>query len=207
MLHTDDAFMDSVTAAVARIEETTDAEIVVVAASRSDDYRVVSLLAGGLAAWVGLVFVLFSPLHFSGTWMPLELPLLAALVAWLVDRSPALHRRLVPAARLETAVAQAAAAAFHDEAVHGTRHRTGVLVYVSALEDRVVVLPDGGIEARVPGGAWNALRWGAGPDPRAPGDLPHFIAGLEAAGRILAEHVPATGDNPNEIPDAPRVRR
>ena len=206
MLHTDDAFIDAVTEVVAEIEASTDAEIVVVAAARSESYAWASILAGALAAWLALLFLLFSPLHFSGTWMPLELPLVGALAGWLVHRSPRLLRAVVPRPRQEAAVERAAAAAFQEEAVHGTRHRTGVLVYVSALEDRVLVVPDGGIASRVPGGEWNALRWGGRPDPRAPGDLSHFLEGLRAAGAILARHVPPTDDNPNEISDAPRVR-
>lgn len=206
MLHTDEAFVDAVSAAVAEIEETTDAELVVVAAGRSGRYGVFAALVGVLVAWLALLFLLFSPFHFSGVWMPLELPLVGGVAAWAAHRSPALLRLLVPKARQRAAVDRAAAAAFHEEAVHGTRNRTGVLIYVSALEDRVVVLPDGGIDARVPRGEWNALRWGGKADPLAPGDLAHFLDGLRAAGTVLARHVPALGDNPNEIPDAPRVR-
>ena len=102
---------------------------------------------------------------------------------------------------------RAAHAAFHEEAVHGTRGRTGVLVYVSALEDAVVVLPDGGVEAHVPGAELAAIRWGEGADRAAPGSLEAFLAGLEALGAVLAAHVPPLeGDNPDEIPNAPRVR-
>jgi len=206
VLNTDARFVESVSAAVAEIEESTDAEVVVVAAGRSESYAAVSLLVGAGAAWLALLFLLFSPFHFSGVWMPLELPVVGGLVAWLTHRSPGLLRVLVPPGRRHAAVARAAAAAFHEEAVHGTRNRTGVLIYLSALEDRVVVLPDGGIDARVPHGEWNALRWGEKADPKAPGDLDHFLSGLRAAGTVLAKHVPALGDNPNEIPDAPRVR-
>jgi putative membrane protein len=206
MLHTDEAFVDAVSAAVAEIEQTTDAELVVVAAGRSGSYGAFAALVGALVAWLALLFLLFSPFHFSGVWMPLELPLVGGVAAWAAHRSPGLLRLLVPKARQHAEVDRAAAAAFHEEAVHGTRNRTGVLIYVSALEDRVVVLPDGGIDARVPRGEWNALRWGDKGDPLAPGDLAHFLAGLRAAGVVLARHVPALGDNPNEIPDAPRVR-
>lgn len=206
MLHTDAGFIDTVAATVAEIEKDTDAEIVVVAAGRSRSYLLPSALVGVVTAWLALLVLLFSPIQFSGVWMPVELPLVGGLAAWLTHRSPSLLRHLVPRTQQRKAVEQAAAAAFHQEAVHGTRNRTGVLIYVSALEDRVTVLPDGGIDARVPQGEWNALRWGDKKDPKAPGDIEHFVAGLRAAGRILHRCVPATGDNPNEIPDAPRVR-
>ena len=34
---------------------------------------------------------------------------------------------------------------------------------------------------------------------------PHtLLEGLENLGALLARHLPATGENPNELPDAPR---
>jgi uncharacterized membrane protein len=30
---------------------------------------------------------------------------------------------------------------------------------------------------------------------------------MEAVGKVLAAHLPPSGDNPNEIADAPRIRR
>jgi uncharacterized membrane protein len=31
-----------------------------------------------------------------------------------------------------------------------------------------------------------------------------LLSGLETLGALLTRHLPATGDNPNELPDAPR---
>lgn len=207
MLHTDARFAEAVEAAVTRLEEATAAELVVVAAPRSGTYRDLAVLSGVVAAWLALCFVLFSPWHFSGLWLPLELPLVAFLVGWLVGKSPRTLRLLAGRARCEAQVRQAAAEAFHTEAVHATRRRTGLLVYLSALEDRVVVVPDLGVEAEVPDAAWHDLRWGEGADPASPGDLDHFLAGLEAVGGILARALPAdAADNPDQIPNAPRIR-
>ena len=204
VLHTDDRFADATEAAVTRIEGGTDAEIVVVAAPRSGSYRDVAVICGAAAAWALLVFAVVSPLWFSPLALLIEAPALGIFVAWAVHRSPAALRRLTGRDRRARQVAEAAAAAFHEEAVHGTRGRTGLLVYFSALEDRVVLLPDAGVEAVVPGAAWNAIRWGG--EGAAPGDLDHFLAGLGAVGDVLARHLPPTGGNPDEIANAPRIR-
>lgn len=207
MLQTDARFSAAVSAAVAEAEQGTSAEIVVVAAGRSASYAVVSALVGAAVAWLGLAFVLWSPLDFSGVWLPLELPALGLGAAWMVHHSPALLRRLVPASTREAAVRRAAAASFHDESVHGTRARTGVLVYLSALEDQVCVVADGGVESRLPPGRLARVRWGEGEHPTQPGDLDHFLAGLRSLGNMLAEVLPADpDDNPDELPDAPRIR-
>lgn len=207
MLHTDARFMETVEAVVGEIEADTDAEVVVVAAPRSGAYPEVAWAVGAGAAWLALVFVLYSPFHFSGQWLPLELPAVALLAGWLGGRSWRLIRLLTRASRRRAAVERAAHAAFHEEVVHGTVRRTGLLVYVSALEDRVVVMADGGIEAHVPGGELHAVRWGDGPDPAAPGDLDHFVAGLRQVGAALAAHVPPVeGGAANQIGNAPRIR-
>lgn len=206
MLHTDARFAATIEEVVREVEDQTDAEVVVVAAPRSGSYRDAAGLVGVTVAWLALVFVLFSPWRFSGVWLPLELPALGLGVGWLVHRSPALLRRLTSAERRHRQVQTAASAAFTDESLYGTRNRTGILVYVSALEDRVVLLPDGGLQARIPRGAFNTVRWGEGADRLAPGDLDHFVLGLRQLGNVLAAYVPAIeGDNPNEISDAPRI--
>ncbi len=190
-----------------RLEASTDAEIVVVASPRSGSYRDLSLLVGLVLAWAALAFVLFSPFHFSGVWLPLELPLMVFLGSWAAERSPGLLRRLAGRGRLDLQVQRGAAEAFHAEAVHATRSRTGILVYVSALEDRVVVIPDLGLERVIPDASWHDLRWGDGAHRDEPGDLDHFLAGLDAVGAVLAERLPALeGDNPDEIANAPRIR-
>ena len=207
MLQTEARFSAAVSAVVAEVERSTSAEIVVVAASRSRSYAGFSAVFGAAAAWLGLAFVLWSPLEFSGMWLPMELPLVGLGVAWLVHNTPTVLRWAVPSTMQRQAVERAAAGAFVEESVHGTRARTGVLVYLSALEDRVVVLADGGVEALVAPAVLNQIRWGTDTDRAQPGTLDHFLSGLRALGGRLSEALPADpDDNPDELPDAPRIR-
>lgn len=207
MIRDDARLARAVEETVRAVECETRAEIVVVVAGRSGTYRDLALGVGFAAAWLVLVFLLFSPVVFHPSWIALELPVVAGVVSWVVHRSPWLLRRMASRKRRVRQVAEGAHAAFHEEAVHGTRGRTGLLVYLSILEDRVVLVPDAGLERHIAGAEWNAIRWGDGTDPSAPGDLLHFTEGLRAVGRTLARHLPTDGDNPNEIPDAPRFRR
>ena len=48
-------------------------------------------------------------------------------------------------------------ACFIEQAVDGTRERTGVLIYVSLLEDLVAVLPDRGAAGAAPRAEWDLL--------------------------------------------------
>jgi putative membrane protein len=204
MLHTDARFGEAIERAVTEAEAKTDAEIIVVAASRSGSYRDLALMVGALVSILALAFLLFSPRAYSPYFIPLDLAIVMTLATWTADRSPAFLRLVASRARQDRQVKEAAAAAFHTEAVHGTRGRTGVLVYVSAFEDRVEVIPDAGIAARVPQGEINTVRWSG--DGRSPGTLEQFVAGLQALGAVLAARIPALHDNPDEVANAPRIR-
>ena len=82
-----------------------------------------------------------------------DLVLVFALVTWTCDTRSFVVRS-ASRARREQQVRLYAEAEFHREAVHATPRRTGLLVYVSAAENRVELVPDVGIEARIPRAAW-----------------------------------------------------
>jgi putative membrane protein len=103
-------------------------------------------------------------------------------------------------------VQRAAELAFHQLGMVETRGRTGILIYVSLLERRVVVLADRGIHARVAEGTWDGvvarvvegIRRGQADDG--------LVEGIRLCGEILARHVPPQPNDPNELPDRPRGR-
>jgi putative membrane protein len=202
----DGAFRTAVEDAVRRLEARSAAEVVVVAAERSGSYRDVALGAGAAVAWIALAILVLSPVGFSALWTLVESAALFGMTSWLTHRTPSLLARLVTASRKNRQCLQAARAAYVEEAVDRTRDRTGVLVYLSRLERRVTVLPDAGVLGRVPAGKLLSVRWGDGPDPEDASSLDAFLAGLDALGAVLAEGIPSGDDNPNERPDAPRIR-
>ena len=205
MRHTDRKFSDSIRRAVERAERGTSAELIVVVAARSGSYLDVAGAFGAAAATLALLAALFAPATFHPAAVAVEVPLTFGLATWLAHRFPTLLRALVPAARARRHVERAAASHFLTEAVHGTRGRTGLLVYVSLLEQRVALVPDLGLTGRVPEASWSEVRWSETGDPsrpRAEGDLER---GIEGIGSILKARVPADAADVNESPDAPRI--
>ena len=202
----------AVAARVREAEAATGGEIVPYVVDASDAYTGASWAAAALGALVGPLVAAVVPelTPLWRAWSPLWLPvpsLIGAAVALVaVQLVPALRRRLVSAEVLERRVELRAAAAFVDEEVFATRDRTGVLLFVSLFEHRVVVLADAGIHRRVPEGSWErvvaemvaALR--AGEPRRALED------GVRRCGELLAHHgVPLRHDDVDEL--ANRVRR
>jgi putative membrane protein len=152
-----------------------------------------------------LIAALFAPLVFRPIAVAVEVPLAFGLAAWLAHRTPGLLRAAVPAARRRKQVERAAASHFLAEAVHGTRGRTGLLVYLSLLEEEVVLVPDLGLEGRIPNAVWTELRWSETGDPSRPRTVADLTRGIDQIGAILRSRMPADAADTNESPDAPRI--
>ncbi|TVQ91041.1 MAG: hypothetical protein EA397_11135 [Deltaproteobacteria bacterium] len=200
MIHADARFSRSVEEAVARLEEQTGAEIVVVAAGRSGTYRDISFVGASVLALFAMLVLILIPTPVHEYMLVIEVSLTWLLAAWVLDGAWFL-RLLVPKSRRTAQVLEAAHAEFHREGVHATPRRIGVLVYVSALEGVVEVLPDLGIQGKVP-----PARWSEAIDEFRQDDLDHFLAGLYTLGELLAEFVPERDEDIVDLPNAPRVR-
>lgn len=199
----DERGIAAIEAAVRAAERATSGEIVPVIVERSDVYAELRFGAAALLAFAAGALALWLAPELAHGLVPLQLCVFVAC-AWLLGRR-GLLRRLLPAHVVEERVARAAALAFHEAGLVETRERTGILIYVSLLEQRVVVLADRGIHSRVEAGTWDGVveRVVAGiGENRAE-------AGIEAAirlcGEILAERFPTRSGDVNELPDAPRV--
>lgn len=193
-----------VEALVREVEAGTSAELVVVIAGSSSTYRGVIGWALGVPAVVATAFFCWSPWVFDDTWIPVDVLVASVAVAGLVGTSFRARRSLTSRREQDRCVGLAADAAFWQEAVHATRARTGILVYVSLLERRVEVRADLAVSAAVPAAAWNAAVQRIQAQYSTPDA---FASAFGALGAVLAEHLPRAHDDENESPDAPRVRR
>lgn len=91
--------------------------------------------------------------------------------------------------------------------VWDTEGNTGVLIYLLLADHRIEILADRGLDGRISAEQWRGVcqqmeeRMRAG-DPEAAA-----LAGIAAAGDLLAAQVPRTAatDNPEELPDTPTL--
>ena len=205
MIRTDRAFSTAVERAVREAEAGTAAELIVVVAARSGSYLDVALSVGAAFAMLVLLVALFAPAAFRPAAVAVELPIAFALAAWLAHRTPGLLRALAPKTRMLRQVERAAKEQFLAEAVHGTRDRTGLLVYLSLLEERAALVPDLGLDGRVPGALWLDVCWGTAGDLSRPRTQADVLRGIAEIGAILHRRVPRDSGDVNESPDAPRI--
>jgi len=195
---------DELARTIREIEKSTDAEIVIVVRGRSGSYRHTDYLFGAVLAFLGLLFVLFSPFDFHTYWVPFDVVALFVAGAFISSRSDAIRRVLTSSTSRAKAARAGAAAMFYEAGIANTHAENGVLIYLSLLERQIEIIADRGVLKAVPALRWNDTTFElkkiarhANPDT--------FVEAVRALGKLLAEHLPATGDNPNELADGPRI--
>jgi putative membrane protein len=157
-----------------------------------------------VVAFAGLAFVLFSPFDFHTYWVPIDVGILFVAGAFVCSRTDALRRVLTAKDFRAKAARTGAAAMFYEAGIANTSAENGLLIYLSLLERRLEVIADRGILKAVPALKWNNAvfelkRIGRTPEPEK------LIKAVRDLGAVLAEHMPPTGENPNELPDGPRI--
>lgn len=200
----DKAASEAIAKAVREIEKDTDAELVIVIRGRSGPYRHADYLCGAILAFVGLLFFLFSPLVIHEYWVPLEVAALFALGAFVCSRTALLRRLLTSKKFRMNAARQGAAAMFYEAGIANTRAENGLLIYVSLLERQVEVFADRGVLKAMPPLQWNTAIHEL-KDVARHCDPNKLVQSVQNLGKVLAEHLPATGENPNELVDGPRI--
>jgi putative membrane protein len=200
----DQAAGEELAQAVRDIEKDTDAELVIVVRGRSGTYRHADYLCGAIVALLGLIFVLFSPFEFHTYWVPIDVLLIFGAGVFVSSRTNFLRRALTGKKFRAQAARAGAAAMFYEAGIANTSAENGLLIYLSLLERRLEVIADRGILKTVPALKWNNAvfelkRIGRKPEPDG------LVKAVRNLGRLLAEHMPATGENPNELPDGPRI--
>jgi putative membrane protein len=188
------ADVEAVRRAVAVAEATSAGDIVPYVVAASDPYPgalwkgatlgalLASLLAWAVEQWLGL----WAASAFVWTVLPPAAG--AALGLLAVHFVPALRRALTGQPAMELRTHRRAATAFVEEEVFKTAGRTGVLIFLSLFERRVVVLADSGIHARVAETEWDALaaRIVTGIREGTPGAA--LVAAIDDCAALLVRH-------------------
>jgi putative membrane protein len=187
--------------AVARAEAGSSGEIATMVVRESDRYREAeqlgALLVAGLVALVAAVL-----LHHVTIWT--YIPLVGLLffpLIWVFRRFPRLKLSFVGKLRQAEAVRERALRAFYEQGLYRTREETGILIFISALERKVWILGDRGINARIPSGSWEKLAGELAAGIRAGRGADALCRVVADCGSELARHFPRRSDDRNELSD------
>jgi len=185
---------------IAAVETRTAGELVVAVAHRSSWYRLSRLVAAALWA-VGLALLV----QYLWKPIPTDLLLLAqvpvALAAYWLTGMPLLTRMLVSAPVAAKAAHERAVVLFMERGICDTRDRSGLLIFVSELERRVVILGDSGIHAHIGEQGWQEHARAIIAGIRKDQATDAIVGVIEQLGTVLADKFPAGAQNPNELPN------
>ena len=111
----------------------------------------------------------------------------------------------LPFPALRTTTRKRAEALFGQLGVWDTEHNSGVLIYVQLVDRRIEIVADRGIAARVKQGEWDAICRAMERSFKQNHFEQGALEAILAVTAILGRHFPASGANPNELPDKPAV--
>jgi putative membrane protein len=206
--------LNRIKAAVRQAESIISGEIVPVIVNRSANYPIASYKAAAIfssLAFVAIVAIdrymnVEETIFYDPLTMFLIVVAIGLLGVALTNLVQPLKRMLVAQDDLDLATRQRAETAFLEEEVFNTRHRTGIMIFVSFFEHEVIVMADRGISKVVDQKEWDDMV----SQLTAMISEGKIVIGLEEAihrcGEILqAKGFAKTNDDINELRDDLRI--
>jgi putative membrane protein len=182
-------------------EKKTSGEIVPMIVSASGRYAEVEL--SGVV--IGLVLGTLAAFLWHDPWGSVQTylfwPVAGAILGFVISSIPTLKRRLISEDRIADAVHTRSLAAFTGHGLHYTKAHTGILIFASLLERRVVVLADRGINEKVEAGTWNEIVNTITESLKSGNGCDGFCKAIDRCGEILARHFPRSADDRDELPN------
>jgi len=207
------ADLERISAAVHDAERRTSGEIVPYVVEQCDDYEFAEWRGGALLALLTAIVLMF--LHsYTAIWLPIDLAgkLLAVLIAFgagmlLVKYVQSLKRILAGSAVIERRLQQRASEAFVAEEVFLTRDRTGILLFLSLLERRVLVLGDSGINQKVKPEEWQDVVATVVSGIHGGSPVDGLVDAIQKCGALLERRgVGVRPDDRDELSDSLRIK-
>ncbi len=167
-----------------KFEKQSSAEMLIATCAHSGHYYASAWAAGSLLALLALGTYIFSPIEYYD-----DLGFYSVMGAFifgyfLVMLVPALQRLLTRAQTKDYFVDMRAHATFAKEGIHHTKGETGLLIFISLLEQKAVVVADRGVRQALPAAELAAFKEAVG-GIFASGD---YIDNLQ---KVVQAHTPA----------------
>jgi putative membrane protein len=192
--------------AIAEVEALTRGEIIALVVRSSSTIGHVNILVFCSLWLVSLLLQLNLDLAATLGWDPLILQGLGIVgslaVARILGSFPAVQRLLVSRDDQGEQVQSRAEREFYQLGLHKTKDSTGVLIFASLLEHKVIVLADKSIAEKLTTEVWqevvNLVISGIKGKSLGEG----LTAGIKECGRLLNPHFPVLKGDENELSDA-----
>ena len=187
-------------AAIAAAEKQTEGEIVPMVVATSDAYPAANLRFAIVFAGVLSCIATYYLPHVLGylTFALWFFPLLT-LGLLIISFIPKIKKPFLNSVEVERETFERAVFEFSHHKVYKTKERTGILIYLSILERRVIVLADEGINAKVEPEMWNTVVKELVASIKEGRMAEGLEVAIAACGKSLAQHFPAGPENVNQL--------
>jgi putative membrane protein len=211
-----DADLQRIKVAVKNAEDKISGEIVPVFVERSGGYLTAlykgALISAALAFVVMIVLdrYVITDVHSTLYYDPVFIFFIVVLGGLLGAGIPAVFERvkrvLIGQKQMDECTRQRAENAFLEEEVFNTRHRTGIMIFISFFEHEVIVMADRGISKVVDQKEWDKIVAELVNHIREGKLVDGIEAGIKRCGEILLEKgFHKTADDVNELRDDLRI--
>lgn len=204
--------LQRIKAAVKEAEDKISGEIVPVIVERSGYYSLANYRGSLVLAALTFLFMIVldryiivdaaNSLYYDPLFIFVVVVLGGLVGGLLPNFLPALKRLLVSQRHFDHATRQRAENAFLEEEVFNTRHRTGIMIFISFLEHEVIVMADRGISKVVEQKQWDKIVAELITHIRAGKVVEGLEVAIKRCGEILLEKgFHKTDDDVNELRD------
>ena len=213
-----DVDLQKIKAAVKVAEDKISGEIVPVIVERSGNYTTAHYKAGMIAAALAYAVMIIldryviedanHTLYYDPVFIFVVVTLAGIAGALLLSASSALKRLFVSNEHLDLSTRQRAEMAFLEEEVFNTRQRTGIMIFISFFEHKVIVMADKGISKLVEQREWDNIVHSLVVHIRNGEIVQGLEASIQRCGEILLERgFNKTEGDINELGDDLRINR
>ncbi len=191
--------------AVQAAEKKTSGEIVCMVQSASYHYPMANVIgATALALPLSLMLTPFLGGWFwlgtQNMWVFLSCFILLFSLFYIIIRQTTwLKRIFISRKDIDEEVEEAAVTNFFQHGLYHTQDATGVLVFISVFEQKVWVLADRGIDAKMAPGVWDDIVSTITQGIKAGQACIAVCQAVETIGQMLSEHFPVRSDDQNEL--------
>jgi putative membrane protein len=211
----DKADLKKLSEAVKRAESKTSGEIATAIVKESDNYALFELsfaIVVGIIYFSTLLFFL-SPIEetIKGMFWDYKISYLVSftgfstflviILSYLFANIPIVDRVIIPEKIKKRNVRERAMRHFAESGVYETRERTGILIFISLLEQRVELIADKGINEKIEQKKWNDIVHNILDSIKNGNWVKGLSESIESCGELLAEHFPIQSDDKNEMND------
>lgn len=200
---------------VKQAESKTSGEIATAFIKESDNYAFYELSFGLIMGFVYFsIIMIFSTqieLIITGMFWEYKVDYLTAFTGYstflvialfyLVSNIPAIDRLIIPKKIRNRKVHQRALRYFSESSVYDTKDNTGILIFISLLEQRVELIADKGINEKIEQNEWDSIVNNIVTGIKNGDWVKRLSESIIKCGDLLEEHFPINADDKNELRD------